>query len=116
MQTPPVPKGLSPRSRAIWSDLVTEHAFEANELVSLRRALEWFDRSDALIASADRATDAKERAGLTKQAMDASNCGLRYWRVLKFVDPVLKRRPGRPSHDGWSAQRREQAVARPKAV
>ena len=94
MQTPPVPRGLSPRSRAIWRDLVTEHTFENNELVSLRRALEWFDRSDALIASAEGTTDARERAALLKQAMDASNCGLRYWRVLKFVDPVLKPRPG----------------------
>jgi hypothetical protein len=116
MQTPLVPKGLSPRSRAIWRDLVTEHQFEANELVSFRRALEWFDRSDALIASADGMADARERAALTKQAMDASDCGLRYWRVLKFVDPVMKRRPGRPSDDGWSIQRREQAASRPKAV
>jgi hypothetical protein len=84
--------------------------------VSFRRALEWFDRSDALILAADRTTDARERAALTKQAMDASNCGLRYWRVLRFVDPVLKRRPGRPSGDGWTAHRHEQAASRPKAV
>ena len=55
---------------------MTEHTFQKNELVSLRRALEWFDRSDALIASAEGTTDARERAALLKQAMDASNCGL----------------------------------------
>ena len=105
MQTPPVPRGLSPRSRAIWRDLVTEYTFEKNELVSLRRALEWFDRSDALIASAVGTTDARERAALLKQAKDASNCGLRYWRTLKFTEGVATRRPGRPSDDAWSLKR-----------
>ena len=101
------PPGLSRRSATIWRDLQAEHKFERHEIATLRRSLEWLDRSDALLAAADAAVEPRERAGLLKAAMDASTCGLRFWRALKFVDPVTKRRPGRPPADEWSALRRQ---------
>ncbi len=108
--SPPVPDGLSPRSATVWNELTCPASWAAHELVAFQRALEWFDRSDALIASAAAATG-REAAGFLKLSMDASNTGLRYWRTLKFIDAdQAARRPGRPSDDGWSAKRKLQKV------
>ena len=105
----PVPKGLSRKSRRIWETLTTEHRFESHELVSLARALAWFDKADGWLRAAERA-QAREAQQLVKQSMDASNCGLRYWRTLKFTEGVAARRPGRPSDDDWSRKRKLQAI------
>jgi hypothetical protein len=103
------PKGLSTGSRGIWNELTTLHRFEAHELVAFERALRWFDRADAWLKEAD-AAEGKTAVLLVKMSMDASNCGLRYWRTLKFTDGVAARRPGRPSGDNWSLTRQLQAA------
>jgi hypothetical protein len=108
---PPIPAGLSPESASLWKALTTRHRFADFELVTFRKALEWFDRADALCADADRA-DGRESAALLKQAMDASCCGLRFWRQLKFTGGEAARRPGRPSGDLWSAKRQAQKLAK----
>lgn len=110
MNTPLRPVTLTPASLAIWDELTERHQFEPHELVTFERALRWFDRSDQSLASADAAVDGRERAQLMKQAMDGANCGLRYWRALKFTDGTTARRPGRPSGDDWSAKRKLQKV------
>jgi hypothetical protein len=90
--------------------LTSQHKFEPFELVTFTRALRWFDRADALCSAADRAAEAREGAALLKQAMDASTTALRFWRQLKFTDGTATRRPGRPSGDNWSLQRKLQAA------
>jgi hypothetical protein len=107
--TTPAPKGLTPKSAAIWHELTERHAFEAHERVAFERALRWFDKADGWLRAAD-AAEAREAVQLVKMSMDASNCGLRYWRTLKFVDGTAARRPGRPSGDDWSLKRKLQAV------
>ena len=102
-----VPRGLSPTSAGIWRELTTLHRFEAHELVAFERALTWFDLSDQWLLDA-AAAEGRERAQLTKQAMDAATSGLRFWRTLKFVDGNQARRPGRPSDGDWSAKRKLQ--------
>lgn len=109
MTTATVPKGLSAESRVIWENLTTLHRFESHELVAFTRALRWFDRADTWLKAAD-AAEGREGAQLVKQAMDASNAGLRYWRTLKFTDGAAARRPGRPSDDAWSAKRKAQKL------
>jgi hypothetical protein len=106
--TVPVPQGLGPRSAGIWRKLTTQHHFADFELVTFERALRWFDKADAWLVESAGVTG-PDQARLVKQSMDASNCGLRYWRTLKFVDGAA-RRPGRPSDDSWSAKRRLQKV------
>jgi hypothetical protein len=100
------PTGLSPGSAGVWAALTTGYAFAAPELELLERALRWFDRADGLCQAADAATDARERAGLLKQGMDAATTGLRFWRQLRFTDGSLARRPGRPAGPDWSPKRR----------
>lgn len=104
-----VPKGLSGRSQGIWHDLTTIHQFEQFELVAFERALKWFDKADGWLREAD-AAEGKTAVLLVKMSMDASNCGLRYWRTLKFSDGTAARRPGRPSGDNWSPKRQLQAA------
>jgi hypothetical protein len=105
MATGKGPKGLSVRSREIWDELTTLHRFEPHELVAFTRALTWWDRADGWLREAD-AAEGKTAVLLVKMSMDASNCGLRYWRTLKFSDGTAARRPGRPSGDDWSAKRK----------
>src|SRR5262245_4823847 len=107
--SPPVPDGLTPASAGIWAELTTRHQFADYELVTFSKALEWFDRADEMSALAD-AVEGRELAALLKQAIDASTCGLRFWRLLKFTDGAAARRPGRPSDDGWSAKRKAQKL------
>jgi hypothetical protein len=107
--SPPVPKGLSTESMGIWKELTTLHRFEAHELVAFERALVWFDKSDAWLRDAE-AAEGRLAASLVKMSMDASNCGLRYWRTLKFTDGTTARRPGRPPGDEWSAKRKAQKL------
>lgn len=102
----PAPSGLSPRSQAIWSELVAAHDFADFELVTFTRALEWFDQADAKAAQAADAKDPAESARLLKVSMDAATTALRFWRTLKFPPPVGVRRPGRPSGPDWSASRK----------
>jgi hypothetical protein len=110
-KTPTVPRGLSPKSRGIWRDLTREYGFESHELGQLEAALRWQDRSEDLIADVEGA-NADDRARLVKLAMDAASTSLRFWRALKFYDPARPaRRPGRPSGDQWSAQRKAQIKA-----
>jgi hypothetical protein len=109
MTLPPVPKGFSAEWSRVWTTFTTKHAFADFELVTFRKALEWFDRADALCADADRA-EGRESAVLLKHAMDASCCGLRFWRQLKFTDGEAARRPGRPSGPDWNAQRKAQSL------
>ena len=106
---PPLPKGLSPKSRAIWKALTTEHAFETYEHVAFERSLRWFDKADDWLAAAEGA-QGREAQQFAKQAMDAATAGLRFWRLLRFTEGVATRRPGRPSDDDWSPQRRLQAM------
>jgi hypothetical protein len=109
MTTVPVPKGLSRGSADIWRALTTAHVFEQHELIMFERALVWFDKADAWLR-ASTAASGRAQAALVKQSMEASTCGLRYWRTLKFVDGAAARRPGRPSGDDWSAKRKLQKV------
>jgi hypothetical protein len=98
----PVPSGLSPWAVRTWTELLGLHEFAAHELVVFERALRWWDRSDA---AADK--------GDMKLAMDANSSALRCWRTLRFPAPEgTTRRPGRPSGDGWNAQRRANGAAR----
>ena len=93
----PVPRGLSARSRRIWRELTALHAFGAHEQMAFRRALEWWDRSDAWLAASQLATG-PDQGRLVKQSLDAAAAALRYWRTLKFIDPgEATRRPGRRS-------------------
>jgi hypothetical protein len=106
---PSVPRGLTPASRRLWAVLTTEHHFEVFELTALERSLRWFDKADAWLQQAEEAgVEARAAAVLVKQSMDASNCGLRYWRTLKFTDGTPARRPGRPAGPDWSAKRKLQ--------
>ena len=109
MATGKVPKGLTAGSRGIWDELTSIHQFEQFELVAFERALRWFDRADAWLKEAD-AAQGKTAVLLVKMSMDASNCGLRYWRTLKFTDGTAARRPGRPSGDNWNLKRQLQAA------
>jgi hypothetical protein len=48
---------------------------------------------------------------------DAATVALRYWKALGFKDdPHAVRRPGRPSGDDWSAQRKRAIALGQKAV
>ena len=70
------------------------------------RALGWWDRSDIWLEASVKA-EGRERSQLIKLSLDGSLTALRYWRTLKFLDPVVpKRRPGRPTGDDWSVQRK----------
>ncbi len=109
MASLPIPQGLSPQSADLWRELTDRHRFADFELVTFRRALQWFDRSDAVSAQAATATG-REQAALLKLSMDSANTGLRFWRQLKFTDGQPARRPGRPSGDEWSPKRRLQKV------
>jgi hypothetical protein len=102
----PVPQGLSSTSGVVWQSLTTQHRFEDFELVAFERALRWFDKADVWLTESATVTG-PDQARLVKQSMDASNCGLRYWRTLKFVAGVA-RRPGRPSDTEWSPKRKLQ--------
>ena len=104
----PAPAGLSPASTEVWQTLTGQHSFADYELVAFERALRWFDQADAWL-TASATVMGPDQARLVKQSMDASNCGLRYWRTLKFVAGVA-RRPGRPSDAEWSPKRRLQQV------
>jgi hypothetical protein len=108
---PHPPAGLSAWAAATWRTLLDLHTFEEYERLSLTRALEWWDRSDAWLAES-RTASGRDQARLTKQAMDAANCALRHWRLLKFAPPAaVPTRPGRPSGDAWSATRHHAAEA-----
>jgi hypothetical protein len=109
MATPSVPHGLSAGSADIWKELTTLHRFEAHELVAFERALKWFDKADGWLQDAETA-EGRSAGLLVKRSMDASNCGLRYWRTLKFTDGSAARRPGRPPGDAWSAKRKAQKL------
>jgi hypothetical protein len=103
---PHPPAGLSAWAQATWRTLLDLHTFEAYERLSLTRALEWWDRSDAWLAESRTATG-RDQGRLTKQAMDAANCALRHWRLLKFAPPTaVPIRPGRPSGFNWSEKRK----------
>jgi hypothetical protein len=100
------PAGLSRRSVRIWRELTERHHFERHELIAFERALRWWDQADLWLLASKTATG-RAQASLIKQSMDASTAGLRFWRTLKFVDlDNPARRPGRPSGEAWSAQRR----------
>jgi hypothetical protein len=107
--SPAVPKGLRPGSIRIWRTLTSAYDCADHELLALERALKWFDKADTWIVEADALTGRAAAAKL-KQAMDASTCGLRFWKTLKFRDD-LARRIGRPSGDAWSPKRKLQAAA-----
>jgi hypothetical protein len=109
MTTSRTPRGLSAGSRGVWRTLIARYECVEHELITLERALKWFDRSDALLREADALTG-QARAATLKQSMDASTVALRHWRLLKFRDE-LSRRPGRPSGDDWSPKRKLLAAA-----
>jgi hypothetical protein len=109
MKIPTMPAGLSPLSQGVWGDLLGQHHFERQELEALAQALKWQDVSAGLLAHAEAATE-PDRSKLFKLAMDAATCSLRFWRVLKFTDGAGARRPGRPSDDNWSQQRKLQKL------
>ena len=103
---PDPPAGLSRASQRVWQELTALHAFEPHELIAFDRALGWWDRSDTWLAASDK-VEGRERSQLIEQSLDAGMAALRHWRTLKFLDPTVpKRRPGRPSGDDWSAQRK----------
>jgi hypothetical protein len=109
MMTLKPPKALSRKSKAIWAELTELHHFEAHELVTFERALQWWDVSDAAFEGAMQA-EGKQRADLLKLSLDASNAALRCWRTLKFPAPAGARRPGRPSGADWSPMRKAAAM------
>jgi len=104
---PRPPASLSEWARGVWSQLLEANAFDPHEVVTFRRALEWWDRSDRWMAESEQATG-RERGALVKQALDASTAALRHWKALKFTDATT-RRPGRPSGPNWSASRKAAA-------
>ena len=93
--------GLSPWARDVWTELLRDNAFSANELVLFHRALRWCDISDRQIREAD-ALKGRERDAKLKSAGDSATSALRCWRTLRFVDPSTPaRRPGRPPKVRW---------------
>jgi hypothetical protein len=56
------------------------------------RALGWWDRSDIWLEASEKA-EGRERSQLIKQSLDGSMTALRYWRTLKFLDPVVPKTP-----------------------
>jgi hypothetical protein len=99
--TPAPPADLTPKAQRLWADLLADHAFRRDELAALEHALRLFDDADRL-----------READQVKLSLDCRNAGLRFWRLLKFTTGEAVRRPGRPSGDDWSAQRRAQARQR----
>ena len=57
------PAGLSPRSRALWSELHALNDFGPHEDEQLARALGWFDLSDALRREAEGLAGRGRRPG-----------------------------------------------------
>jgi hypothetical protein len=103
---PEPPRGLSAWARATWRQLTSIHVVEEHEAIALRRALRWWDLSDAWLRESE-AVAGREQARLVKQSMDAANTALRHWRLLKFEAPAaVPARPGRPSGFNWSAARK----------
>ena len=61
------------------------------------KALRWFDRADELTALAEQA-DGKAMVSTLRMATQASDCGLKFRRTLRFTSAeAAGRRPGRPS-------------------
>ena len=105
MSNPRPPSGLSPRSRALWTELHSANDFAPHEDDQLERALRWYDVADRLLHEAEK-LDGRERGARLKAAGDAATTGLRHWRTLKFTDPAKpSRRPGRPPGTGWTPMR-----------
>ena len=105
---PEPPAGLSPWARTTWRTLTQAHDFADHEIVVFERALRWWMASDAASTAAAEATGS-ELQRLTRR-VDAATAALRHWRALKFPVPEGVRRPGRPSGDAWSAQRKLQRL------
>jgi hypothetical protein len=100
------PKALSPRSRALWTELHSAYDFTVADEAILERALESYDVHDSLMKSARRAgVDSKDARALLGAARDASLVALRHWAALGFAKIDLATRgPGRPSR--YSTARR----------
>lgn len=100
-KAPAPPVKLSRWARGVWAGLLTANDFRAHELIVFWRALCWWDLSDRWLAESARAP-VRDRGRLVRQARDAAQTALRYWRTLKFVDPEGPRpRIGRPSGPDW---------------
>ncbi len=96
---PQPPADLSAKSQRLWRDLLEAHTFRRDELDVLEQSLRLADDADQLRAG-----------GQVKLALDCRNASLRFWRLLRFKDDEPARRPGRPSGDDWSRQRKAQAA------
>ena len=83
---PPAPAGLSTGNTKLWEQLVEDNVFSSHELPALAKSLTWDDRAAQWLEESEGATG-REQAQLRKQAMDASQMSLRFWRTLKFTDP-----------------------------
>jgi hypothetical protein len=106
---PAPPRELSKWAKQTWRTLLELNTFEGHEVVTLARALEWWDKSDRLNAESEAASG-PERVHLLRLAMDANSSALRCWRTLKFASSAaVPRRPGRPSGDNWNEQRKQAA-------
>jgi len=101
MTNPRPPSGLSPRSRALWTELHSANDFAAHEDDQLERALKWYDVADRLLCEAEK-LNGRERSARLKAAGDAATTGLRHWRTLKFTDPARPVRLGRPPGRNWA--------------
>jgi hypothetical protein len=103
-------------ARTVRRDLLTAHEFGLHEILTLDRALTWWDITDGLLEES-RVLVGRERDARLKAAGDASASALRCWRTLKFTDPTHPaRRPGRPSGPNWSAVRKAGHEAQQKAM
>jgi hypothetical protein len=109
---PRAPSGLSPGARRVWQTLGAQYEFRHPEWLALEESLRWRDRAETWLKHSEQAAG-REQAELVKRALDASQMGLRFWRLLKFVnsDEPLHRRPGRPGGREWSAARKAGATA-----
>jgi hypothetical protein len=104
------PPGLSKRSLELWTELQAMYEFTVADEAILRRSLEAYDLHDELQAGARKVgRSSKDARSLLGAARDAALVGLRHWAALGFpkADLGATRRPGRPSGDDWSRQRRQ---------
>ena len=92
----------------MWAEVTEANRFEAHERVALTHSLRWFTRSDAYLVASETA-EGREQSRLVRQAMNASTCGLRFWRALKWTSGEPARLPGRQPGEDWSPLRRQQA-------
>ena len=89
------PRKLSPESLARWHELHAAYQFSVAENIALNEHLAANDRAARFATSGKNELAQKERQSAH-----------RWWRSLKFPAGAATRKPGRPSGEHWSAQRR----------